>query len=308
MNARTTKAMVALVLGLTAMGAAGCGKAELEAENQRLHGQLDHLRADNHRIQAHLDQLQAQNQDMLDRLRAAGQSVTDLSQARSALEAQLEAARRREEAQRARLASFRHMLQQFHDMIASGQLRVRIVRGKMVVELPEGVLFDSGRAEIKDEGKATLQRVAQVLSQIPNREFLVAGHTDNVPIHSHRFPSNWELSAARGVVVARFLADNGMSANSIGAAGYADTQPVATNDTPEGRAQNRRIEIVLMPNLDELPDLSSLENETGQEATDGSSTAGSSAADASGNAPNAGTANGNTAPAPTPGAGGGAAE
>jgi chemotaxis protein MotB len=81
-----------------------------------------------------------------------------------------------------------------------------------------------------------------------------------VPIKSRRFPSNWELWTARAVTVARFLADKGVPPTRLSAAGYAESQPVASNDTPEGRAQNRRIEIVLMPNLDELPDLSSLES------------------------------------------------
>jgi chemotaxis protein MotB len=147
-------------------------------------------------------------------------------------------------------------------MIASGKLRVRIVRGRMVVELSENILFDSGKSELKKEGTAALQEVAGVLSSIPDREFQIAGHTDNVPIKSAKFPSNWGLSTARAVTVARSLASQGVPANRLSAAGYAESQPVASNDTPEGRAQNRRIEIVLMPNLDELPDLSSLEAAT----------------------------------------------
>lgn len=242
---------------------AGCGNGELEAENARLKGELGDLRRDYQGLQSRLQELENANNQMLEQMRSLGQNVNTLTEARAALEAELQAARRREEQAQSRLAAFRRMLEQFREMIASGQLRVRIVRGKMVVELPEGVLFDSGSAELKDSGKATLQRIAQVLAGIENREFLVAGHTDNIPIRGRRFPSNWELSAARGVAVARFLADNGMPASRIAAAGYADQQPVAANDTDEGRAQNRRIEIVLMPNLDELPDLSSLESEIG---------------------------------------------
>jgi chemotaxis protein MotB len=249
------------VLTVLSLVLIGCGGRDLEAENRELQSELADARAQHQETQARLDELTNQNNQMLERLRSAGQDITDLSEARAALETQIAELRRREEAQRQRLASLRSMVSQFHDMIASGQLRVRIVRGKMVVELPEGVLFDSGRADLREEGQSTLQQVAQVLAQIPNREFLVAGHTDNVPMRSRRFPSNWELSAARGVVVARFLAENGMPANRIAAAGYADTQPVSANDTDEGRAQNRRIEIVLMPNLDELPDLSALEDE-----------------------------------------------
>ncbi len=249
-----------------ALAAVGCGSAELEAENRRLQDELSALQSQHGDLESRFAALEQSNREMLERLRAAGADVENLEGVRAALERELDEARRREEQQRARLSAFRRMLEQFRDMIAAGQLRVRIVRGKMVVELPEGVLFDSGRAEIKDEGQETLRQVAQILAQIPNREFLIVGHTDNVPIRSRRYPSNWELSAARGVVVARFLAENGMNAERLGAAGYADTQPVASNDADEGRAQNRRIEIVLMPNLDELPDLSSLEQEVSSRA------------------------------------------
>jgi chemotaxis protein MotB len=143
-------------------------------------------------------------------------------------------------------------------MIDSGKLRVRVVRGRMVVELAENILFDSGRADLKKEGEEALAQVASVLNTIPNRDFQIAGHTDNIPIKSAKFPSNWELSTARAVEVTRFLAEKGVDTARLSAAGYADTQPVAANTEPEGRKQNRRIEIVLMPNLDELPDLSGL--------------------------------------------------
>jgi chemotaxis protein MotB len=200
---------------------------------------------------------------MVERLNAAGASFENLEEARNHLARQLEEARAREQAQQARLASFRRVIEQFRALVESGQLRVRIVRGQMVVELPEGILFDSARADLKPEANATLEQVGTVLASIENRRFLIAGHTDNIPIRSRRFASNWELSAARGVEVAKFLAEHGVSPANLGAAGYADTQPLNDNSTPELRAQNRRIEIVIMPNLDELPDLSQLEGDLG---------------------------------------------
>ncbi|MEQ9081110.1 MAG: OmpA family protein, partial [Sandaracinaceae bacterium] len=175
----------------------------------------------------------------------------------------LEELRARERAQQERLATFRRMIERFRSMIDSGRLRVRIVRNRMLIELSENILFDSGRADLRDEGEVALSEIVQVLNSIPNRQFQVAGHTDNIPMRSSRFQSNWELSTARAVNVARFMIDQGLNAERISAAGYAETQPVASNSTPEGRAQNRRIEIVLVPNLDELPDLSSLSEEGG---------------------------------------------
>jgi chemotaxis protein MotB len=140
----------------------------------------------------------------------------------------------------------------------------------MVVELPDNVLFDSGDAELKDTGETTLGEVAQVLRTIEGRQFQVAGHTDSVPIRSRRFPSNWHLSTARAVTVASYLMQQGIAPDHISAAGYADTQPVESNETDEGRSRNRRIEIQLVPNLDELPDLSSLMSETSSSPAGGS--------------------------------------
>src|SRR5690606_28677823 len=123
----------------------------------------------------------------------------------------LEELRARERQQEARLATFRQMLQRFRSMIDSGQLRVRIVRNRMLIELSDNILFDSGDDELKPEGRDALAQIAQILQTISDREFQVAGHTDNVPIRSRRFASNWELSAARAVNVARFLIEQGMS-------------------------------------------------------------------------------------------------
>jgi chemotaxis protein MotB len=251
----------ALVVVAISLLSVGCGSGELERENADLRRELDALRSEHDETMSRLSELERANAEMTERLSALGGEYSSSEEARSELARQLAELRAREEAQRARLAAFRAVVERFRQLTESGQLSVVVRRGKMVVQLPEGVLFDSGRADLKDAGKETLRQVAGILAQIEGREFLIAGHTDNVPIRSRRFPSNWELSAARGVVVARFLAENGLASERLAAAGYADSQPVGDNESDEGRAQNRRIEIILMPNLDELPDLSSLELE-----------------------------------------------
>jgi chemotaxis protein MotB len=157
-----------------------------------------------------------------------------------------------------RLATFQKMLESFRSMMESGKLKIKIVNNKMVVEMASAILFPSGSAKLSEEGEAALTEVAGILAGIQARKFQVAGHTDNVPIKNRRFKSNWDLSSARAVSVVKHLIENGVGAENISGAGYADTQPAASNDTDEGRAQNRRIEIVLQPNLDELPDLSAL--------------------------------------------------
>ena len=100
------------------------------------------------------------------------------------------------------------------------------------------------------EGRATLAQVGDVLSELPDRSFQVEGHTDDVPIATERFPSNWELSSARALSVVRVLVQAGVSPEHVSGAGYGEYQPVADNGTAEGRRLNRRIEIVMLPNLD----------------------------------------------------------
>lgn len=248
----------------------GCGRSEDEYQlqvrrAQEFEQQLSDSQRERTALETRLSDLETRNTELIDRLAALGQDVESLRTERTTLETNLtetqralEELREREAQQQARLATFRQMLERFRAMMESGRLRVRVVRNRMVIELPDNVLFDSGAAELKPEGQATLTEIVQVLRTIEGRQFQVAGHTDNVPIRSRRFPSNWELSGARAVTVARFMIDQSMPADRISAAGYADTQPIETNDTEEGRQRNRRIEIALVPNLDELPDLSSL--------------------------------------------------
>ena len=263
MHTRTLTRLSSLLAALFALGAlvGGCGH-DWQPDYNQLQSEHERTQAELRQAQRRLTELQAQNDELRGVLESQGRDITDMTSLRGQLQRELEAARAREQASRERLESLRAMARQFRDMVAAGQLRVRIVRGNMVVELPENVLFDSGRSELREAANATLERVAEVLGHVPNRNFLVAGHTDNIPVgRRSRYDSNWELSAARGVSVVRFLADHGMAAERLAAAGYAETQPVAANTTDEGRAQNRRIEIIVLPNLDELPDLSGLETE-----------------------------------------------
>ncbi len=159
-----------------------------------------------------------------------------------------------------RLLTLKNMLSKFKSMIETGKLKVKVKNNKMVLELPSAVLFDSGKADLKEDGQTTLGEVATVLATIPEREFQVAGHTDNVPLSSRsRFKTNWDLSTARAVAVVRFLQEAAVKPTSLSAAGYSEYQPSVPNDTEENKALNRRIEITLMPRIEELPDLSDLE-------------------------------------------------
>lgn len=160
--------------------------------------------------------------------------------------------RRKEEAD-ARLAEFRALLDKFKGLIDAGKLKVKVVDGRMVVVLASDVLFSSGSAALSRDGKASIQEVAALLASIANRKFQVEGHTDNVPIATAQYPSNWELASARALNVVKAMIEAGMPTDRISAAAFADSKPAAPNDTPEGKAANRRIEIIIVPDLSTLP-------------------------------------------------------
>lgn len=149
---------------------------------------------------------------------------------------------------------YAQFVQRLQHMIDVGQLTVNIEKGRIVINLPDNVLFQSGSAMLNQSGTAALRQIAGVLAQFEDRRFQVEGHTDDRPINSARFPSNWELSAARALAVVHLLADAGVPSRNLSAAGFGEYQPRADNGTPEGRQLNRRIEIVMLPNLDVLSD------------------------------------------------------
>ncbi|MGE5482517.1 MAG: flagellar motor protein MotB [Bacteroidota bacterium] len=128
---------------------------------------------------------------------------------------------------------------------ASGLVQIRIADEGLAVVVSDRVLFASARAELEPDAQRFLQQLAPVLMGIPNA-IQIRGHTDDQPIRTAEFPSNWELSLARAVNVLRFLAEHGVAGQRLSAAGFGPTQPVAGNDTPEGRARNRRVEIVIL--------------------------------------------------------------
>ena len=136
--------------------------------------------------------------------------------------------------------------------LESKEVTISELRGKLTVNILDRILFDSGEAELKAEGQRILEKIAGVLAQHTNRQVHVVGHTDNVPIHK-RFASNWELSTARATAAVRFLQERAdVDPRRLGALGYGEFHPIAPNTTAEGRAKNRRIEVVILP-LDLVP-------------------------------------------------------
>jgi chemotaxis protein MotB len=134
--------------------------------------------------------------------------------------------------------------------LESKDVTISRLKGRLNIEILDRVMFNSGEAVLKPEGIQVLEKIAKVLSENPQRQVLVIGHTDNVPIKPSardKFPSNWELSTARATAAVRFLCENGkIDPRRIGVVGYGEYRPIADNSTEEGRAKNRRIAIVIL--------------------------------------------------------------
>ena len=141
--------------------------------------------------------------------------------------------------------------------IAKGEIELHQSGGRLRVDMVDKILFDSGDARISKRGEGVLARVGAILGNVPDRQIQVLGHTDNQPITGKlkaQFPSNWELSASRALNVVRFLEDKAkVPADRLVASGHGEHQPIASNKTAPGRARNRRIEILLTPELDPKP-------------------------------------------------------
>ncbi len=146
-------------------------------------------------------------------------------------------------------STYEHLLSEMKNEISRGEITISELKGKLTVNMVDSILFDSGKAEVKQEGLAVLQRVVDILKNITDKAIRVEGHTDNVPISgglAQKYPTNWELSAARAINVTRFLQLQGIDPANLASIAYGEFKPVADNNSEEGKAKNRRIEIVLV--------------------------------------------------------------
>jgi chemotaxis protein MotB len=231
----------ALVLAAFATGCVTQGTYKKKAaEAAKYQAELEAETAKRSALQSEFDAAQADLKAALARASELEQGVTQLAQKKQ----QLEAAKAELEA---KSSEYQKLATSLRGEIAAGRIELSELRGRMTVKMRDKVLFSSGSATLNREGKESLRALASALAEVPDKVIRVEGHTDNVPIGSARFPTNWELSTARALAVVRFLQDAGVDPTKLGAAGYGEYQPVAPNDTPEGRSQNRRIEIVLAP-------------------------------------------------------------
>ena len=211
-------------------------------------------------LEASLESTRSERDSESAEARAAREKGEQLAKEMQATVGELEELRRQREASDKRLAAFRKLQERFRALVDTGKLEVGFRNGQMVLKLPSGILFASAAADLSKGGEAALAEVLSVLEEFKDRRFVIAGHTDNEPIKTKKFPNNWYLSTARALSVLEFMVDAGFASQNLGAAGYGEFDPVAPNDTPENKQLNRRIEIILVPDLSELPNLAAEPN------------------------------------------------
>jgi len=247
-----------LAVGFIASGCVSSGtfKKMETAKNE----QIGTLQQEKAALQQQKADLEKQKADLEKQKADLEKQRADLKQDISSLEQQKEAAQKQvgslEQEKSSLMASSQQTQKQYEDLVQSlskevekGQLQVKQYKNMLSVELAEQIFFDSGRATLKKQGKEVLKKVGDALKGYENKIIRVVGHTDNVPIAAslqRMFPSNWELSVARATTVVRYLQDVGVPPERMVASGRAEYDPVAPNDTPEGRQKNRRIEILLL--------------------------------------------------------------
>jgi chemotaxis protein MotB len=258
---------VLLPLGLSAVG---CGYSKEEwdqkiRENENLRGQL--AQQEQARRKCDADHADAQN-DIAELKKQLSARGVDLSNLNASLEQQKKALD--EYAQRTKqlddLKKRFELLKSKLEKLTEYGLKVETRDNRMLIQLPGDVLFDSGSATLRKDGKDILGQVAEVVrndAQLAAREFQVAGHTDAKPLHGGPFLDNWGLSAMRARTVVDFLTQaqpegGGLNRSKWSAAGYADTDPVAPNDTDDNRKKNRRVELVIQPDVEEMLNLGAL--------------------------------------------------
>ena len=174
-----------------------------------------------------------------------------LRERHAALEKEIAALKKAKEEQVQKVSStYESLMEKMKSEISQGQVTISELKGKLTVNMVDSILFDSGKAEVKKGGLEILGKVISILKDVHDKSIRIEGHTDNVQIGgalAKRYPTNWELSAARAINITRYLQDEGIDPGLLAAVAYGEWKPAGTNDTEEGKAKNRRIEINLVP-------------------------------------------------------------
>jgi chemotaxis protein MotB len=236
--------------------------ADLSKENTDLKAQVNKLTSDLADVCGIRDRLTESKKGLEESLKSTAdaknrkiaelsQRISDLEEENAALKDEIaNLGKAKEEEVQKTSKTYEEMLEKMKSEISQGQVTISELKGKLTVNMLNAILFDSGKAEVKPEGLAVLLKVIDILKNVKDKAIRIEGHTDNVHIVgalAAKYQTNWELSAARAINVTRFLQSQGIDPAILGAVAYGEYHPVAPNDTEEGKAKNRRIEIILVP-------------------------------------------------------------
>ncbi|MEE9912697.1 MAG: OmpA family protein [Deltaproteobacteria bacterium] len=203
--------------------------ASLDTENKGLKDQVKTLTGQNEDLTRQVANLETNNGRLKDDLARISRKTQEVEKASN---------------------TYQELLKEMKGEIAEGQITIKELKGKLTMDVVDKILFASGEAKVKKEGLAVLSRVVEILKTVKDKNIRVEGHTDNIKITSRLarvYPTNWELSAARAINVSKYLQEQGIEPTILSATAFGEFQPVADNATPEGRAKNRRIAIILLP-------------------------------------------------------------
>lgn len=219
-------------------------KSTLEAKKDELTNELMSARTK-------LSERELKIKEIENELKSKDMHIAELKTAIAGLSQEKSRALEEKEAAIAELKkTYTNLVDELKTEIQKGEIAVTQLRDKLSLSMVDRILFDSGSADVKKEGKKVLDRVAEILKKVSDKQIRIEGHTDNVPIGpriAKKFLTNWELSNARATNVVRYLQEKGIDPKLLSPAGYAEYRPVESNDTEEGKAKNRRIGIVLIP-------------------------------------------------------------
>ena len=251
------KPVILLLLVVLTAGCVSAGKYRMKVdEAAKNQDQAQQLTIDKAALEKHVADLQESNKKLSDALSATknkkDQMISELTQEKQDLVNKITALEKeKEDSINSLKKTYDNLVKDMETEIKQGEVQITQLQGKLTVNMVDKILFNSGEAEVNRQGKDTLNKVGAILKNVTDQQIRIEGHTDNIPISrelQQKYASNWELSTARATHVARYLIEkNGIDAKLLSVSGYADTRPVDTNATPEGRAKNRRIEIVLVP-------------------------------------------------------------
>jgi len=254
---RRTTRIAGAMLAAVSIGLAGCvsnakytevqqERDLLEARNEALENQVNNATQARDVIAQEKAVLAQEKNTLASEKTTLQKNVTDLQSKENELGSQL---RERDEEAKRLQATYDGLVGNLKKELKAGQIQVQQLRDGLRVNVSQDILFDSGSAEVDNNGTEVLGRVAVQLKKSPH-QIMVIGHTDNKPIGPalvKQYPTNWELAGARAASVVRLFEHSEISTKRLLAVSMADTKPVASNSTPEGRAKNRRIEIRLRP-------------------------------------------------------------